>query len=108
MFQELIREANAFSPQGVCGLANSSGGGEAKITQTREAAEQNTQRTQRLLVSRKTQKCGRGSALERGPESWTGFLGRGRWPESRRQMARVQAQAPSPAPPATGVMPGTL
>lgn len=55
MLQELIREANAFSPQGVCGLANSSGGGEAKITQTWEAEEQNTQRTQRLLVSRKTQ-----------------------------------------------------
>ena len=58
MFQELIREANTFSPQGVCSLANSSGGGEAKITQTWE--EQNTRRTQRLLVSQKTQ------------EVWTG------------------------------------
>ncbi|CAI9164402.1 unnamed protein product [Rangifer tarandus platyrhynchus] len=41
-----------FEKPGVCGLANSSGGGEAKITQTRE--EQNTRRTQRLL--RKSQK----------------------------------------------------
>ena len=61
MLLELIREAHAFSPQGVCGLANSSGGGEAKITQTQKAEEQNSQRTQRLLVSQKTQ------------EVWTGL-----------------------------------